>query len=310
MNVDIDLSAAEVFLEFLEGETNLTNVWGHPAYDLTRTHASILGRTLTEETLESALAGEENAFSHGTNLENLPENRQRIEELLKHVRTNEERWSSTIERELNRIASPSWDENIVVHFAIGYDTGIGLSEGAFVNVNDPLAITDTRQLLYMAIHEAAHVLYDREHGFSDILDIELLSNREGQVTFFETVLHTEAFATYLPLRLRRAEGALGDSLEHPICSDYRVIQDKSSLADHVERYDFIQTQLAEESLPPEELSTHIWGQWRLPYRVGCAMVSSIASENGSEELVDALTVSPGEFTSTYDQTLDRYRGVK
>jgi hypothetical protein len=120
---------------------------------------------------------------------------------------------------------------------------------------------------------------------------------------FNTVFHTEAFATYTPLALRREDGNMGE-----IDDDYRVFSDESQLRTLVEQYDSMHETLAEGSVSRDELFRTLFAGDRMPYRLGCAMIDRIEQERGIEAVRDAFYCSPGEFCETYDWALDTYRG--
>ncbi len=158
----IDYSAAERFLSYHDDEAPLAEVWNHPAYDVARKHAELLGTNLSRDDVIAAMAGERTTFS---GVEKLDENRERIDQLMSHTRTNEEAWSEQIERHLRHITPDEDVSDVTLFLALGYAFGIGLRDGACVNLNEPLFLETPRQLLYVAIHESSHVVYDRVTGF-------------------------------------------------------------------------------------------------------------------------------------------------
>ena len=299
--MQIDWTGAERFLSYVRGQVSLSTVWNHPAYEVVKAHASLLGRDLTRQDLRRAVNGEETVFS----LADPTINQQRIPRLIAHVQSHERQWSDQIERHLERIAPDADTSDVVVHLGIGYDMGVGVSGGAYINVNTPLFLRKPRQLLYTAIHEASHVLYEGEHDSRDRLGPSPLQS-ENQQAVWNTVFQTEAYATYAPLELRRADGNMGGD-EHPVSDDYRLLQDDSQLRRLVEEYDSFRERLHRESVPRESLVYHLFGGSRLPYRVGCAMVEEIERCEGLEGVRAGFQTGPDEFPERYDWTLDTYR---
>lgn len=299
----IDDSAAEQFLSLVDGARSLADVWAHPAYDIARTHATLLGRDLSRDDVSRALDGEETAFRY---VENLDEHREEIASLQTYVTEREDDWVEEIERQLARITPPEDLSDLPVYLAIGYEFGIGTSDGAYVNLNEPLFFDMPRQLLYTAIHESSHVIYDRVHEFSSRLGPADLADRAGQQRVFETLFHTEAFATYTPLALRRADGNLGEA-EHLVCSDYRILGDEQRLQELVMEYDSFRETLRTERVEPSILLKKVFGSPRLPYRVGCAMLDHLEERRGIEAVRDAFYQDPGTFLTDHDAILDRYR---
>lgn len=303
--MEIDDSAVGLFLSHLGGEVPLDEVWNHPAYDVARNHAELFGRELSEADVEAALAGEESAFArHG----NLDANRDRIARLLDHVRANQREWTDQIERHLKRVTHEDDLSEVTVYLGLGYTLGAGLRTGAYIDLNEPLFFERPRQLLYTALHESSHVVYEQEHRARSELDLDanIMARQETQWDVFNTVFHTEAFATYTPLALRRAEDNGADH-DHVMCEDYEVLSDDSQLCDLVERYDSLRETLREGSVSRETLLGTLFGEHRLPYRVGCAMLDAIEREDGIEEVRNAFYRSPAEFCEEYDWILDEYR---
>lgn len=302
--MQIDYSAAEQFLSYVDDDEPLTEVWEHPAYGIARKHAELLGRSLSKADVTGAMVDEGTSFS---GVENLRANRERIEQLVQHIQANETDWTERMERHLERVVPDEDASDLTVFLAIGYELGIGLQGSAYVNLNEPLFLENPRQLLYAALHESSHVLYDRVHGFSDSLDSQNLTSQEGQREFFDVLFHTEAYATYTPLELRKSDGN-AESVEHPLNEDYRVVDDEKRLRSHVEEYDSFRRALERGSgVSRETLMTRTFGTSRLPYRVGCAVLAGIEEKRGLEAVRDAFYTEPGAFVEEYDWILDDYR---
>lgn len=297
----LDTTGAEQFLSYIRGEVTLSTVWNHPAYEVVRDHASLLGRGLSRQDLHNAIDGEETAFSLSDPLAN----EERIRGLIGHVRSHESQWCDLIDRHLQRIAPDANTSDVVVHFGIGYDMGVGVSSGAYINVNTPLFLQMPRQGLYTAIHEASHVLYEQKHDSRRELGPSPLESND-QETVWNTVFHTEAYATYAPLELRRRDGNTG-GCTHLVCEDYRLLQNDSQMRTLVEEYDSIRERLKREPVSRESLFSHLFGGSRLPYRVGCAMVEEIERSEGLDGVRTGLRTAPDEFPERYDWALDTYR---
>lgn len=299
----IDWSAAELFLSYVDGDVPLSRVWDHPAYDVARDHAALLDRDLTREDVSRAMAGEETPFS---GVETLADDRDRVERLLDHVRSHESEWTERIDRQLDRVVPGADVSDVTLHLAIGYEFGVGVERGAYVNLNEPLFFRMPRQLLYTALHESSHVLYEREHHSMREFGSKPMQSRPVQWRVFNTICHTEAYATYTPLELRAADGNLG-VCDHPMCEDYRVLEDDARVGELVDQYDSFRETLREESVPRETLFARLFGEPRLPYRVGCALLEGLEEKDGMEAVRDAFHADPVAFCEEYDWILDEYR---
>ncbi|MFB6197940.1 MAG: hypothetical protein ABEI52_06690 [Halobacteriaceae archaeon] len=296
-------SPADAFLSYIDGERSLEEVWEHPAYEIARNHADLLGRELDMDDVVEAIDGGDTSFRH---VDDIAANRENISTLQDHVDNNERTWVNQIERQLGRITPEADFSDVPVYLAIGYEFGIGTKDGAFINLNEPLFFRDPRQLLYTAIHECSHVIYDRVHDYSGELDSEHLTSRSGQQRVFRALFHTEAYATHSPVALRRADGNLG-SHDHLVCADYRVFDDESLLRDLVAEYDSIRRTLRTKRVDPNALLSKVFGESRLPYRVGCVLLDRIERTRGIEAVREGFHLEPKEFLETHDDLLDEFR---
>ncbi|WP_423744068.1 hypothetical protein V5735_13930 (plasmid) [Haladaptatus sp. SPP-AMP-3] len=174
--MQFDYSAAERFLSYVDGEAQLSGVWNHSAYKIARKHAEILGVPFSREDISDAVDGKQTAFSH---VEDIEKTREQVVQLMKYVDANEPNWIVRIERQLKRVTPNEDVSDVPLFLGIGYELGIGLQNGAYLNLNEPLFFRMPRQLLYVAIHESSHVLYDRVHSFSSELGPEQLDSQEG-----------------------------------------------------------------------------------------------------------------------------------
>lgn len=301
--MELDTSAAREFLAVLDGEKSIEAVWEHPAYDVARDHAKLFGRDLTIEDVKGALAGEDTAFAWGGKL---ADHRDQIESLLEHVERNEDEWGEEMERELQRVTPERAYSKPTVYFAIGYEMGIGLDGGAFVNLNVPFFFGDPRQLFYTALHESSHVCYERYHDARSEFGPDDFTTQAGQRDIFRTVFHTEAFATYTPLRVRRTDGNLAED-EHIIAQDYRILDDAAEKQSLVAEYDAFREELADGAVSRERFMAALFGELRLPYRVGCVLLDELAAAEGLDAVREAFVCEPTPFVDHYDWVLDGYR---
>ena len=298
----VDPSAAEQYLSYLDGEVPRSKVWNHPGYEVVREHAALLGRDLTPEDLSGGADEERSAFPTP---ETVSENRSRIDRFVDRVRARESELIDRIERALRRVTPDADTSDVTVHLGVGYSIGIGVRSGAYVDLNESLFHRLPCELLYTAIHESSHVLYEREHDAIGGLGPDPLES-EDQRAVWNTVFHTEAFATYTPLELRRSDGTVGDD-DHPLREDYAVLSDDERMEDLVVEYDSFRERIRHGSVSPEELFTRLFGGSRLPYRVGCALVAGIERTEGPDAVRDAFYTDSVEFPERYDWALDGYR---
>jgi hypothetical protein len=301
--MQIDCSGVEQFLAYVDGETPLSEVWNHPGYQVVQQHAALFGRDLTQEDIPRALDGEETPF---TRVDDLEENRERIEQLLADVRSTESEWTDEITRNLERITADEDLNSVTLYLGIGYDPGIGLGDGAYVNLNWGPYLDHPRELLYTAIHECSHVVYERVHETVSEVSPEHFQTREGQQFIFDAVFQTEAYATYTPLALRRADGNAGTH-DNVISQDYRVLDDEERIQELVTEFDALRERLETEPVSRTELLGALFGDKRLPYRLGCALLDCLEQKEGLDAVREAFYTDSEQFLSEYDWVLDEYR---
>ncbi len=298
--VEIDLSAAEIFLSYMDGGTSMDEVWGHDAYKIIRTHAEKLRGGLKKEQIERAAKGEKGGY-YGVS--GIRENLGNIETLIDIIKEREDSWLKSIEAELHRVV-PKEKKDITIYPAFGYDIGIGLEEGVCINLNEGLFFHVPRQFLYLAIHECSHTLYSRIHGIPDIDDIR---SNQDMISFFNTFLHTEGYAVYTPLKLRAADGYTG-SENHYLNADYHIIYDEEGMRKTVKGYDLLRDERTiSKDWSLQDYMNRAFGEKRFAYRVGCAVVNRIEQEQGMDEVRKAFYMDADEFVERYDGYLDVYR---
>ena len=161
-----------------------------------------------------------------------------------------------------------------------------------------------REFVYQAIHESTHTLYGRIHGTPNIQDLETI---EDKISFFNTLLHTEGYAVYAPLRLRKEEGNLGKG-NHPMLEDYQVLTDESKMIEYVEEYDSLREEFKElEELNSNELFGKTMGKKRYTYRIGSWIFKEIEDKMGMDDVRKVFYTDADEFVEDYDYLLDRFR---
>lgn len=296
--MEIDTSAIARLEAYLDGGP-LAPVWEHPAYQLARDHADLLGKPFSREAFADLPAAEADLLTRNEL------DWDRTDRVREHVERNRTAWEETAADQLERIAPDADTADLPVYAGVGYSLGVGLADGAYVDCNEPLFAEQPRQLLYTIVHEATHVCHERVHRAADRLD-PTDQSPAAQRRLFDTLFAMEAFATYAPLALRRREHALGTT-DHPICADYAACTDADRLTELVGEYDAVRKRLGSEQLSRQELFETIFGGRRLLYRVGCAVLDRLESTAGIDAVREAFRVEPADFADRYDDLLDPYR---
>lgn len=299
--MQVDPSAAERFLSYLDGETTRSDVWDHPGYRVVREHARVLGRDLIPEDLSAAVDGEDTAFG---DLSGVRERRPRIERLLGLAGSREPEWTACVERQLDRLVPGADTDDVTVHLGVGYSIGVGLAGGAYLDASEPLFHRAPRELLYAAVHEASHVVYEREHNaVGDGTRPADVGRRRDRLEHGGPHRGARDVRAARPPAIRR-ERRGGD---HPLREDYAALSDDERLETLVAEYDAFRDRVREGPVPRDDLFERLFGGSRLPYRVGCALLDAVERTEGLDGVREAFHADPVEFPERYDWALDRYR---
>jgi hypothetical protein len=293
--MNIDFSASQLFLSYLQGKESLATVLAHPAYQTVVEHARMFGDGLSEKDVLRAFHGLASPF-YG--LKGLQANLGRIQALAENIRDHQTEWTATACEEFHRLLPAEDPTTITVYPILGYDMGIGLHGNVCMNLNVPHYLDDPWEFFYYLIHEAAHVLYERSHV---IPPLERVVTAADWWNFFGLWLQSEGFAVHAPYRLRQENGRLGDT-------DYQVLGDPSRLEASLEV--FRETRRLLESGQPfgrDEILRRIYGDERILYRAGCEIFLRIerSSERlkAGEAIQAAFYLSGKEFLERYGMDL-------
>lgn len=307
--MEIDRSAADLVLSYLDGAASFEAVWTHPAYQAIRSHADLFGDGLSKAAIRDAIdhggpKNEDEFEYHG--VQGLEANLDRVRDLIDHTESHEPQWIDTITSELAGVI-PVDPSEVTIYPVIGYDVGIGIDGAACLNCNEPLFFESAREFLSVAIHETTHVLYDSVHDFHNLPRVRQATSSVERTRLFDTMLHTEGYAVYAPLSLRNRDAKLNVG-DHVIQSDYAVVADEDEIASQIETYDALRQALhyaGEWTL--EEYIRRAFGSERLPYRVGCVMLDRLAMKEGMDAVREAFCLDARVFVEEYDWVLDTYR---
>lgn len=282
-----DFSAAEQFLSVLEGCLSLEMVLDHPAYQMVFLHGRRFGNAMTPGDVHQALAGRPSPF-YG--LRRLNENLPRIYTLLDTLRARQPEWQSLASAELTRLLPGENLDDITVYPIIGYDMGIGLGDSICMNLNTSQYLDEPFEFLYFIIHEAVHILYERNHPIPGLAQI--VTPHDWQ-QYFSLWLQNEGFAVYAPYRLRAANQHLADR-------DYQVLEDPHRLVDTLKAFAAICLRLdGIQPLPLDDALEAVFGSQRVTYRAGCHIFRCIEQYVGLPAVREAFYTPVEDFITRY-----------
>ncbi len=302
----IDFTAAEVYLDYLDGRACLREVLCHPAYLTVGRHIAMFSedaytewgggsRTVPPGILEkeilNALTGKRSAF-YG--LKDLTANLPGIRSFLELLRARAGEWGETIQQTL-AVLFPKELPDITVYPILGYDKGIGLNGAACLNCNTESYLKQPEEFLFYAIHECTHVIYERYQRIPALWEIVSAADWRS---YFNLWTQNEGYAVYAPLRLRQKRGFLAER-------DYRVLFDTGGLqATRLAFLEAIQRLDSGTLLPREAYLDLCFGSRRLTYQMGCELVRRIEKVEGMESVRQAFELSWDDFIVSYRHLLE------
>ncbi|MDP2871350.1 MAG: hypothetical protein Q8P31_02285 [Bacillota bacterium] len=293
----VDFTAAQQFLDYLDGRLPAETLLDHPAYRAVRAHAELCyGVRLGGAHLEAAVRGDDSPFF---GLRRVAQNLPRVRALLDVIGRRSDAWIAEAGASLGVIAPGVEQSGVTVYPICGYDAGIGLREAVCLNVNWGVYLDRPEEFLYMMIHEATHVLYGRRNPMSALASVVAPAE---WLSLFWRMTQDEGFAVYAPLALRRERGHMGDE-SHPILRDYQVLSSAGRLAWYLASYREAARRLAgrgggDGTADRDGRMALVFGPHRLTYRVGCELIRRIGEHGGgggAAAVAEAFRMTGDEF---------------
>ena len=163
-----------------------------------------------------------------------------------------------------------------------------------MNLNFHNYLETPLEFLFYAIHECAHVLFERNHHIPPINEV---NSPTQWGSYFNLWTHNEGFAVYSALRLRERLGGLGER-------DYQVLFDPPRLEAHRLAYLNYYLQLREEkTLHHEDYLDICFGDMRLTYRIGCELLRRVEHRYGPSAVREAFSLESNNFIEHYIELL-------
>ncbi len=283
----LDLGGIESFYAYQEGKIKKQKLLDHPAYKTVFKHGQKFGREMSPEDIEKAIKGEQSLF-YG--LDNLEENKQRIEETLKKVSEDSTTWFAEIKDVLAGFFPRFTLNQLTVYPIIGYDVGIGLDNNICLNVNEPLYLNDYREFFPMVGHEGFHALYNQVRSFPSVRDLDTSQKR---LDFFYSLIQNEGYAVFIAWKIRRGKGL--QFYDHPLLKDFKYVESSPSsrLWENFRKIKYLIETKPEMTL--EEYLETAFGAGRLTYRLGGVLVRAIGEEYGEKGLQEGACLSGEDF---------------
>ncbi len=289
--MQIDFSAAELALEYLDGKVQSQELLAHPAYQVVCRHAARYGEGIDANDLKLARQGLESRF-YG--LQKVDEHRAAIQQLLTSIRANQGIWLEQACQQLTLIGGESELEKICIYPIIGYDMGIGLENTACLNCNTSTYLQNPQEFLYYVIHECVHILYEHRHALPTMKDMLAVP---AWLDWFALWTQNEGYAVYIPWQLRKQQGQLQER-------DYQVLEDPARMQAVINNYRQACELLSRADMTAERALELIFGDQRLTYRIGALLISRIERLYGLQAVRSGFDQAPRQWLQIYSPLLD------
>lgn len=284
--LNLTTDAARRFLDWLKAQDDneLQALLRHPAYQAVVHHS----RTLSFAPLqpEDFLQAAKGLPSSLYGMRNVGQNTCDIERLAAYVERNRGRLVRLVAGSLTRLFDPIYCQGIGMHCVIGYDVGIGIKGHVAINLNSRKYLADNREIDFMLIHEAAHVVYERLHG---PMFVEWIYRRGGLRRLVYTMIHNEGLAVYAAYAAREQAGYL-DERDYAPLNDPGALQTKTEQLLHI--IELLENNPTETVLD-EVLQT--MSNERLAYTVGCHLFQLWEQQAGLDGVKQAIRLPATEF---------------
>ncbi|PKP34006.1 MAG: hypothetical protein CVU00_08820 [Bacteroidetes bacterium HGW-Bacteroidetes-17] len=181
-------------------------------------------------------------------------------------------------------------------FTFGYDIGVVFGNNASLNLAHPHYVEHQNEIKYYSIHELHHAGFvTLKNNAMPSLDINKYKEMTDLIAYFT---HLEGMGTYVPLTLRKKEGAMEND------KDYIAIQDTGLMRSYESA--FFEIYFHFKNNPNKILNNEDWDKLsvlsddkRLWYRVGAKMAQTIDERLGREKLVKLISEPSTNFINTY-----------
>ncbi len=284
---NITTDAARRFLDWrkTQDEQELESLLRHPGYQAIVHHSRTLSFSpLTADDFVKAVRGQPCSL-YG--MRNLEQNECDIERLIGYVERNRSRLARLVNGSLTCLFEPVYCQTIGMHCIVGYDMGIGVKGHVAINLNSRKYLEDSREIGFMLIHEAAHVVYERLHG---PMFLDWISRRGGFRRLIYTLIQNEGIAVYAAYAARQQAGYLHERDYAPLADPVALNKKLSQLLQII---DLLEAGQVKENDVDDILQT--MSNERLAYTVGCHLFRLWEEKGGLAAVKQAVQLPATAF---------------
>ncbi len=288
----VNYTYVETVLNGIENKTRLHDLENNIGYQIIRKHADITGNNFGLVDIKNAIDGiSDKAYG----LRYLQSNTQRIIDLYRSFKLHEKVWIEDVKEQLSKFFDKE-DYEITIYPVIGYDIGIGIDETVCVNFNSEICLNDYKELVSIIIHEAAHIYYDKLHGFDfETTDLEL---PQDMINYLTAVIQYEGvgvFSAY-EYRVKHNLSNTGSRIQE----DYLFTSESNKGKEIICEYKrLISDILSGEISNINDFESRVFGKAKLPHRLGYNIFTEIYKSSGIAGVRNAIKMSNEEFYDNF-----------
>ncbi|MHA2249043.1 MAG: DUF5700 domain-containing putative Zn-dependent protease [Candidatus Kariarchaeaceae archaeon] len=220
---------------------------------------------------------------------------KKIESCVEYMKSHETDFQSSFE-ELQEYIPDKFILNCNLNLIVGYDIGVVSEGNAYLNLGHPHFHEDKNELIYFAMHELHHVVFNHYHELYSFDDLKTTKNLIDVVKYSTQL---EGLGVYSPYARRKTNNHINHL-------DYQILEDKNrkekSIREFFEIYIRInklkERQLIETDLDIFDLMS---GENRLWYVTGAHMAAVIDKTLGRKRLLGTILRGPDDFFETFEK---------
>lgn len=295
--MQIDYSFMETVFKVIKESSDIHELKNNKGFRTVRRHAQLTGNEFSIKDIENAIMGADDT-AYG--LRNLSANLDRIEQLYKLFREQEEKWLGEVARHIDNLFDKANRKVTKLFPIIGYDIGIGLDNRVCVNLNSEILLQDYKELISIIIHETAHTHYESIHGPF----LRLLELRTGtdMMALLNNAIQYEGVGVFSAEEYRMFNNLAKTG--SPLQEDYDISMGDACYMGLFREYKSLKEELKRGAIKnSDEFMSRCFSESRLTHRLGYAIFSEINKREGINGVRNAIRMVNEDFAESFLSTL-------
>ncbi len=291
--MQLDYSYMETIFKVIEQGADIGDLKNNEGFRTISRHAQLTGNEFFIKDIENAIMGVDDT-AYG--LRNLITNLDRIEQLYKLFREQEETWLGEVVRHIDNLFDKANRKVTKLFPIIGYDIGIGLDNRVCINLNSEILLQDYKELISIIIHETAHTHYESIHGpFLRLLE---LKTGTDMMALLNNAIQYEGVGVFSAEEYRMFNNLAKTG--SPLQEDYDISMGDACYMGLFREYKSLKEALESGAIKnSDEFISRCFNESRLTHRLGYAIFSGINRKKGIEGVREAIRMGNEEFAERF-----------